>query len=231
MTHLDAEWLAQWAWDGTPPDTHATDHLSGCERCAAELAELQETVRIARSLEPLEAPPDRVWERVTAELQPPAVPTAPAAPLERRRRWPRRRTVLLATAAVAAGVVLGVIGSRVFWSADSAVDRVAEARLAPLEGKNGSGVANLLRTDNGLLLQLRANGLPTPRGFYEVWLINQDGRRMVSLGVLELGGPATFAVPTGLTSQGYTIVDVSLEPIDGQPEHSRDSIIRGTLPS
>ncbi|MBM7784746.1 anti-sigma factor [Tenggerimyces flavus] len=225
MTHLDAEWLAQWAWDGTPPDTHATDHLRECERCAAELAELRETVRVARTLEPLEAPPGQVWERITVELQP------SVAPQERKRRWPRRRTVLLATAAVAAGIVLGVLGSRVLWPTGSPADRVAEARLAPLEGKNGSGVADLLRTDTGLQLRLTADGLPTPTGFYEVWMINQDGRRMVSLGVLEPGGPATFAVPTGLTSQGYTIVDVSLEPFDGQPEHSRDSIIRGTLPN
>jgi hypothetical protein len=30
--------------------------------------------------------------------------------------------------------------------------------------------------------------------------------------------------------EGFTIVDVSIEPYDGNPEHSRDSQVRGTLP-
>jgi hypothetical protein len=29
---------------------------------------------------------------------------------------------------------------------------------------------------------------------------------------------------------GFTIVDVSIEPYDGNPEHSRISEVRGTLP-
>jgi hypothetical protein len=67
-------------------------------------------------------------------------------------------------------------------------------------------------------------------GFYEVWLINADGKRMVCLGVLDPRTGGTFQVPAELTSQGYPIVDVSLEPGDGNPEHSHDSVLRGTLP-
>ncbi|MFG1817904.1 anti-sigma factor [Kribbella sp. NPDC049174] len=55
------------------------------------------------------------------------------------------------------------------------------------------------------------------RGFYEVWLINADGKRMVSLGVLDPCTGGTFQVPAELTSQDYQIVDVSLEPRDGNP--------------
>jgi len=42
-------------------------------------------------------------------------------------------------------------------------------------------------------------------------LINTDGKRMYSLGVLPGGGTSTF-VPTGLGDEldGFTIVDISL---------------------
>jgi anti-sigma-K factor RskA len=53
---------------------------------------------------------------------------------------------------------------------------------------------------------------------------------MVSLGVLDPRAGGTFQIPAGATTQGYRIVDISLEPDDGNPEHSHDSIIRGTLP-
>ena len=77
---------------------------------------------------------------------------------------------------------------------------------------------------------MTVSGLTRSPGFYEVWLINQDGKRMVSLGVLDPATGGTFQVPSNLTGQGYRIVDISLEPDDGNPEHSHDSVVRGTLP-
>ena len=41
----------------------------------------------------------------------------------------------------------------------------------------------------------------------------------------------TFAVPAGLDLGEYPIVDVSDEPVDGNPAHSSVSIVRGTLAS
>ncbi|MER7244054.1 anti-sigma factor [Kribbella sp. NPDC000426] len=79
-------------------------------------------------------------------------------------------------------------------------------------------------------LKVAAAGLNSGQGFYEVWLINVDGKRMVSLGVLDPRTGGTFQIPPNVTAQGYRIVDVSLEPDDGNPEHSHNSIIRGTLP-
>jgi anti-sigma-K factor RskA len=65
-----------------------------------------------------------------------------------------------------------------------------------------------------------------------VWLINSDGKRMYSLGVLPATGSGTYPLPglLGDGLEGFTIVDVSIEPYDGNPEHSRDSQVRGTLP-
>ena len=55
--------------------------------------------------------------------------------------------------------------------------------------------------------------------YREVWLINSDGQRMYSLGVLPESGPATYPLPTLLADglDGFTIVDVSIEPYDGNP--------------
>ena len=65
-----------------------------------------------------------------------------------------------------------------------------------------------------------------------MWLINSDGKRMYSLGVLPATGSGTYPLPglLGDGLEGFTIVDVSIEPYDGNPEHSRDSQVRGTLP-
>jgi hypothetical protein len=40
---------------------------------------------------------------------------------------------------------------------------------------------------------------------------------------------ATYAVPGGIDYRNFPIVDVSVEPPDGDPTHSGDSILRGTL--
>jgi hypothetical protein len=62
-------------------------------------------------------------------------------------------------------------------------------------------------------------------------LINRDGKRMVSLGVLRADGRSTFPVTQQLIDEGYVVVDISREGFDDKPEHSGDSLVRGTLSS
>ena len=47
-------------------------------------------------------------------------------------------------------------------------------------------------------------------------------------GVLR-GDTATFPVPDGLDLGEFPVVDISVEPFDGDPSHSGDSVVRGTL--
>ena len=63
----------------------------------------------------------------------------------------------------------------------------------------------------------------------EVWLIRSDASGLVSLGLLE-GASGRFVVPDGIDLDEFTLVDVSAEPVDGDPAHSGDSIVRGELP-
>ncbi|HPG74699.1 MAG TPA: anti-sigma factor, partial [Rhodoglobus sp.] len=70
----------------------------------------------------------------------------------------------------------------------------------------------------------------TEGGFREVWLISSDTSQLVSLGVVR-GDTGRFTIPDGLDLTRYDLVDISEEPIDGNPEHSGDSILRGQLRS
>jgi anti-sigma-K factor RskA len=68
-------------------------------------------------------------------------------------------------------------------------------------------------------------------GFYEVWLLDEAVEDLVSLGVVRGGGEVVLPLPAGLDLGEYPLVDVSVEPLDGDPGHSGVSIARGTLES
>ena len=65
-------------------------------------------------------------------------------------------------------------------------------------------------------------------GYEEVWLISSDLKRLISIGVLS-GQQGRFDIPADVNLKEYPIVDVSDEKLDGDPAHSGDSIVRGTL--
>ena len=142
----------------------------------------------------------------------------------KRKWWP------IVAAAAALGLVVGV-GATVIVNRND-VQVAASTPLTALPGQTGHGTAELLGARNDPELRVSVAGpLPTDR-YREVWLINSDGERMYSLGVLPESGSGTYPLPTLLADglDGFTIVDVSIEPYDGNPEHSRISEVRGTLP-
>ena len=257
MTHLDEEVMAQWALDGSEPEADAADHLATCPQCQATLAELRELSTELRQTPELSTPPTSVWDQISAELDlAPATTIEPGSTgggaggsvglpgnvtgesgsaggddsePARRRGYGRGALALAASVAVFLGIGIGLGGAALFAGDESPTTPVAVVQLEPLPGKTGGGTADLIQPGNEL--QVSVTGLDAQTGFYELWLINSDGQRMVSLGVLDPRQAGTFQIPADLTSQGYLIVDVSLEPNDGNPVHSRDSIVRGTLPS
>ncbi len=50
---------------------------------------------------------------------------------------------------------------------------------------------------------------------------------MISLG--PYSGDGEYSIPDGIDPSQYPIIDVSIEPTDGVPTHSKVSIIRGIL--
>ena len=43
------------------------------------------------------------------------------------------------------------------------------------------------------------------------------------------GGEVSLEVPSGVDLTEYPVVDVSVEPLDGDPSHSGVSVVRGRL--
>jgi Anti-sigma-K factor rskA len=157
-------------------------------------------------------------------------------PLPTRADRPRRGIPAWAAAAAAAVALVAGLGlGRLTVAEPESPDRqdtgsvVAAADLTALDSDADRGVASAVRDDDTLTLRVRARELGDEDGFHEVWLINVDGTRMVALGVLAEGDTGEFQVPQGLIDEGYRIVDISVEPDDGDPTHSGVSLARGEL--
>lgn len=251
MSHLDPERLALIAMEKSTTDAER-DHLESCDACSLELAELEHTVLIGRStlnLGVLESPPDRVWDAILDEVRaqsddggdehPPAgagpapetaaSPSAasesePPAPGRRRRRLSR----LLLTLAASIAAVVAVVGTWNLVRPPESIE-IASASLAAFPDHPGAaGAAQVNELPDGERTVTVSLDAAAGEGFREVWLITADASALVSLGELE-GSEGTFVVPDDIDLRDYVLVDVSQEPLDGDPAHSGDSIVRGEL--
>ena len=67
----------------------------------------------------------------------------------------------------------------------------------------------------------------------EAWLIRPDVAgnvaNLVSLGVIDPTDPGSLAVPAGYDPDAYFVVDISIEPSDGNAAHSGRTILRRPL--
>jgi hypothetical protein len=157
----------------------------------------------------------------------PTVPPPAAVPdlaAVRGRRRPRWATAVAVAASLLVGAGLGAVAVRQTEPAETVA---AAADLEPLPGWSDTGAAVLLDRDGELELQVDLPTPPAGDGFYEVWLLGTDSGA-VALGVLE-SGSGRFPVPAGVDLAAYGTVDVSREPLDGDPAHSTDSVARGAL--
>lgn len=237
MPHVTDDDLAVLALGEQLP--YADRHLAGCERCRAELAILRATVRTAQSADiDVPPPPPGVWDRITSELGS-EISGAPgrrgsgARPVRRAR--PSRRWAAAAVG-LAAALTLGVTGlllrgDGVDGTGTGTGDGRPAAVLRPLTGPGGGGDVRLVDDRSGAVLQVHTHGLSRGSGFYEVWLIDPATRRVVALGTLDGRGDARLALPAGVRLTDYPEVDVSVEPDDGNPSHSGDSVLRGPRPA
>jgi len=255
MSHIEPDDLATLALDGVRPEGETRLHLEDCDACRAEYEALARTVELGRagaSQPALETPPSSVWAAIHGELSlapelaaDPLAPEAPATardrPAEepatatvtplRQRRSPRWWPVAAAAAVVGivAGIAIGVGASGGFGTRPAPQTVVATASLDAFPGWSATGSAQLEEGDDGvrsIVVDLDAEVPPTD--VREVWLIRSDASGLVSLGLLE-GASGRFVVPDGIDLDEFTLVDVSAEPVDGDPAHSGDSIVRGEL--
>lgn len=235
---------------GAPVAPEVSAHVAGCLRCADELDALREVVGHVRGPAPeLVAPPPDLWDRVEAELdtEPAADPVAspvlhslPAPVTDRpadvrplRSASPVRRvSPWWLGAAAAVGLVVGGVGVGLLDRPEPVPTPVvlASTSLDTLDTSQARGAASAVREDGHLDLDVDTARLDPAGGYLEVWLINTDLKRMVSVGVLRPdAGSQRFAIDQALIDEGYLIVDISREGFDDKPEHSGDSLVRGTL--
>jgi len=143
----------------------------------------------------------------------------------RAARGPARTWLVAVAAAIVLLVGAGALVTRLGDSDSPTV--LAASPLERLAGDSGEGRAELLDDDGSLELQVDTAGLDAGDGFLEVWVIDRDVTKLISLGPLRADG--RYDLPAGFDAEAYPIVDVSVEPIDGNPAHSGDSVLRGEL--
>lgn len=219
-----------------------SDHLAGCDDCRRELAvlaatsaSLRATARQAQAVDsPERAVPDsatlphRGAEPGTGSLEaaPDAVAPDAVAP-DAGRAGGRRRGPLVA---LAAALALALVTAAVLWTGGLLrPDR--SASTVPLAGVGAvaaSGQASMAGDDGQRQMTVTADDLPAlrPGQYYEVWLLDPDAGAVFPVGVLPPDGEARFTLPAPVVGR-YQVIDVSLEADDGDPTHSKRSLLRG----
>lgn len=255
--HLDPDAAALAALGEPLTDDRHAGHLATCESCRREIDALRSTVSVARSTlgeHELHAAPSHVWQSIRAELglsadlaptQPSAdgraaavpVPaeTASAAPVHldavRARRAGIRRFIAPVVASAAAAALVAALV--VSWSAGAPRDpgvTLASAQLDALPAWSGSsGQATVVeRADGERVITVALDADVDAELVREVWLLTENVDGLISLGLLT-GTRGEFVIPASVDLGRYSIVDISAEPLDGDPTHSGDSIVRGAL--
>ncbi|MBT1544685.1 anti-sigma factor [Curtobacterium aurantiacum] len=213
------------------------------ERIAAEIAR---TPQHAAAPAPAPAPapatePERAPGREPGQAPAPAATSSELrhhAASRRPRSRPRRRRAL-AAAIAGVGVLAVVLGIGVASGIVPGLPRgdtetvLANTELDALPGWSGTtGTAELERDQDGrvtLVVDLHGERGRSGTGpLREVWMMRADLAGLVSVGYLD-GDRGRFTVPAGLDTERFPVVDVSAEADDGDPAHSGDSIVRGTL--
>jgi hypothetical protein len=254
VQHCTPEQLALAALREPLPADDAT-HLAACEQCRAEVRSLQRSVdavavpEFAAPGAPV-PPPARVWEAIAAatgvsatgasptarvdddRTPAPAVPEpAPEEPPRDAEVLPfrsRRRPLLLVAAALVAGAVVGAGAVAVVQSRDDGRP-VTSVALDPLAENDASGRAEVVvRDDGSRVVEVELDAPALEDEYYEIWLIDRDVVGMVPLGIVR-PGTTTFELPADLDLGDFPLVDVSVEPLDGNPTHSGVSVARGEL--
>lgn len=185
---------------------------------AADLDAIARRLSELTSDEEIQPPPASVFAAIEAELGVNVVPLA-----SRRTRRPP-----LMAAAAAVVVVVVIVGAALQRDTAPAV-RTQEVSLAGLPGfATASGSATVVIDGDDRSVAVALSAVEVPAGSHlEVWLLDDPIEQLVSLG--ELSDDAPHRVPPSVDLAVTPIVDISLEPDDGNPAHSGVSVVRGSL--
>jgi len=209
--------------NGVPTD----DELPDVHDIEALLRELD-----VEDIQPV-APPADVWAGIEKRV---ADSPAPVHSIAHRRR-PTARWIL----AAAAAIVLVVAGTITVVRRRSNNDDVLSAAVLKFDaaqfdprGAGASAQALLINSHGTYEIRLENSKLPSVAGDdLELWLIQPDAQGNPSdiapVALVAGNGDGTYRVPSGLDPKSHYVVDISIEPRDGDAAHSGQSILRGPL--
>jgi hypothetical protein len=197
-------------------------HVRECEACTGELVSVAVafgSLRAARRAEDsLVLSPPRPFESA-GDAQPPL------------RVRPSRSLRRLFVGVAAALIVLASAGTALTVRHASSPPVYAVAALhhmdAPATAAGRVTVRSMSRVKE---MDVSTSGLPSAptNHYYEVWLLQPSTNKMLPVGLLPPSGQGTYTVAGGIMSQ-YSAVDISLQANDGNPVHSKFSVLRGTV--
>lgn len=238
MWHPDPDQLALAALPAEPGDAAVQRHLGECRLCRSHVESLRRTVdlAVAGAADGSEYgdPPDRVWDAITGELSITSGSGAHRAPELAPARLPLWRRAAVPVAAALVALATGLGAGYVTGSASPQPGPLAV--LAPVDAAEPQATGTAGQADShGLpvvVVRVEGASLPPDADYLEAWLIAPSGG-LVSLGALAWDGDGyrgEFSVPADLPTSEFSTVDVSAERWDGDEQHSRVSLVRGTLP-
>jgi hypothetical protein len=234
--HTDPELLSLLALGEQLADDDVRAHLEACPECAAELAELQRVVTLARSVgaeaATMTLPSPDVWARIRDELDLAPEPadrpvTAPSTTLQ--------PTPLPSTLQPNQGRVrrspLSRLKAVLRRAPGSSPEPTARAQLTPVEAtwSAASGTAEIATDEQGrrLLTVALTADLPAS-GVRQAWLVHrQDPTVRQTLGILD-GPHGLWTIEHSIDLNEYGILDIS-QQVTGETEHSGHTIVRGEL--
>lgn len=247
-THERSEATAYLLGELDPEQAAAFEHaLADDAALRAEVERLRPVVsRLERlpadAWEDEEPPPLRLPEGLVGNApaaEPTTGPASPAAPrASRRSRFRRPLTLRPAFAAGLAAALLAVgIGIGALVDTESGgptrttvVNTDPPLALRPIGDTPGAQGRALVARGGQPHVTLRVAGLSPsrPGQFYEVWLMNADGK-LLALGSFSVTRerPLTLALPLPVDPTEYQYFDISVQPDNGSAAHSGDSVLRG----
>ncbi|MEM9042181.1 MAG: anti-sigma factor [Actinomycetota bacterium] len=179
---------------------------------------------------------DRVVSRSAADRAETGSPSGTVRSLSARRRWSRIGLgAAAATVAVVGGLTFIDDRAEAPVSEASAV-LVHEAAFDPA-GEDAAAAVNVIERDDDLVVEFTSADLPdgdlAANEDLELWLLSDDADGavvgLVSLGTIDASSPGTYTIPSDVDLAEFSLVDISVEPDDGNPDHSGRSILRGRL--
>ena len=203
-------------------------HLTGCDRCRAELRWLQPAVDVLPASVDQHEPPAELRDRILGAIEAEAGPTTAQRHPARQSFWNRlsSRTALTGIAAIAA-LAVGIAGGYALRGDSDGSQTVATTVPVEPTAPAIRATANIVRHDDTYTLDV--SHMPELRAgdVYQVWMRNGKRLDPSILFVLSRDGTAQVVLPNQTGAADEMLV--TREPSGGSQEPTSAPLVSATL--